>query len=170
MNKKVFGVIGVIVLVVLLIVSCSIKPNEKNTSDSGSGSIIENATIEASEIETDEMKEFIDININEYLNMYNGVENSLVLVGRPTCHYCQIAEPILHNIAYKYDINIYYLNTDNFTDEDADNFIKSNEYFNDGFGTPMLLVVSNGKINDIVDGVTDTKHYLEFLKKNEYIQ
>ena len=170
MNKKIFGIIGVIVLVVLLIVSCSIKPKESNNSNNNSGSIIENATIEASEIETDEMKEFIDININEYLNMYNGGENSLVLVGRPTCHYCQIAEPILHNIAYKYDINIYYLNTDNFTDEDAENFIKSNEYFNDGFGTPMLLVVSNGKINDIVDGVTDTKHYLEFLKKNEYIQ
>ena len=34
----------------------------------------------------------------------------------------------------------------------------------------MLLVVNNGNINDIVDGLTDTTHYIEFLKKNEIIK
>ena len=166
MNKKVFGIIGGILLVILLIICCSIKPEESSYT----GNIVENAIAESSEIKEDEKKEFIDINIEEYINKYNSEEKSLILVARPTCYYCQIAEPILHNIAYKYDLNINYLNTDNFQDDDADRFRETDESFSEGFGTPMLLVVSNGNINDMVDGVTDTKHYLEFFKKHEYIK
>lgn len=169
MNKKIFGIIGIIVVVVLLIIACLINPNSKTEYSDNPESIIENATNESSEVNENEKKEFIEINIDEYLNKYNGEERTLILVGRPTCHYCQIAEPILHNIAYKYDLNINYLNTDNFEEDGAKRFIESNERFSNGFGTPMLLVVSNGEINDIVDGVTDTRHYIEFLKENNFI-
>ena len=167
MNKKLLGITGVIVLVVLLIVSCSINTGDKSSNTMES--ILTNATMESSNIKENEMKEFTSIDVNTYLNIYNGEQKILVLVARPTCHYCQIAEPILHNIAYKYNININYLNTDNFQGEDSQKFIGSNEFFSNGFGTPMLLVVSDGKINNMVDGVTDTKHYVEFLKENKFI-
>ena len=167
MNKKLLGITGVIVLVVLLIVSCSINTGDKSSNTMES--ILTNATIESRNIKENEMKEFTSIDVNTYLNIYNGEQKTLVLVARPTCHYCQIAEPILHNIAYKYNININYLNTDNFQGEDSQKFIGSNEIFSNGFGTPMLLVVSDGKINNMVDGVTDTKHYVEFLKENKFI-
>ena len=167
MNKKLLGITGVIVLVVLLIVSCSINTGDKSSNTMES--ILTNATIESRNIKENEMKEFTSIDVNTYLNIYNGEQKTLVLVARPTCHYCQIAEPILHNIAYKYNININYLNTDNFQGEDSKKFIGSNEIFSNGFGTPMLLVVSDGKINNMVDGVTDTKHYVEFLKENKFI-
>ena len=167
MNKKLLGITGVIVLVVLLIVSCSINTGDKSSNTMES--ILTNATMESSNIKENEMKEFTSIDVNTYLNIYNGEQKTLVLVARPTCHYCQIAEPILHNIAYKYNININYLNTDNFQGEDSQKFIGSNEIFSNGFGTPMLLVVSDGKINNMVDGVTDTKHYVEFLKENKFI-
>ena len=166
MNKKVFGIIGVILIIVLLIASCSLSPKEESdTTDT-----LTIATKEAASIKEEEKKEFTNINIDEYINAYNGEEKTLVLVARPTCHYCQIAEPILHNIAYKYSININYLDTDDFQEDDFQKFIESNEYFSEGFGTPMLLVVSNGTINDIVDGVTDTKHYIEFLKEYKFIK
>lgn len=168
MNKKLLGIIGIILLVILLIVSCSINTNDK-ASINDTGAVLENATIEAAEVKENEKKEFTEVSVDEYLNIYNGEQRTLVLVARPTCHYCQIAEPILHNIAYKYDININYLNTDNFQGEDKQKFIGSNELFSNGFGTPMLLIISNGKINDMIDGVTDTKHYVEFLKENKFI-
>jgi thiol-disulfide isomerase/thioredoxin len=169
MNKKTFGIIGVVVLIILLIICCSIKPNTKETTDS-TEDIIEKVTRESQEVKEKEKKEFTEINVEEYLNKYNDEEKSLVLVARPTCHYCQIAEPIIHNIAYKYDLTINYLNTDNFKDDDSQRFIQSDEFFSNGFGTPMLLIVSNGKIDDMVDGVTDTKHYEEFLKNNSFIE
>lgn len=168
MNKKVFGIVGIILLVVLLIVCASINPNSKYSNNSTS--IIENAIEESSNIKEEEKKDFIEINVDEYLNKYNGEEKSIVLVARPTCNYCQIAEPIIHNIAYKYDLTINYLNTDNFQNDDSQRFIQSDEFFSNGFGTPMLLLVSNGKIDDMVDGVTDTKHYEEFLKNNSFIK
>lgn len=172
MNKKVFGIVGIIVLVVLLIIGCAINPTEKdkNTSSDDPNTIIANATNEASSIKESEMKEFTEINIDEYLNKYNGEEKSIVFIGRPTCHYCQIADPILHNIAYNYDININYLNTDNFQDGDSQKLVESDEFFSEGFGTPLLLVVSNGQINSKVDGLTDMNHYIEFLKENEFIK
>ena len=169
MKKKIFGIVGIILLIVLIIICCSIKPDKDNESYAGE-EIITNATAEALKVKEDEMKEFTSINVDEYLNIYNGEEKTLVLVARPTCQYCQIAEPILHNIAYKYNLNINYLNTDEFQEEDSSKFIGSNSFFSSGFGTPMLLIVSNGKINDIFDGVTDTKHYIEFLKTNSFIK
>lgn len=169
MNKKTLGTIGIIVVVILLIIACFINPNSETKYSNDSSSIIENATRESSEVNENETKEFTEISVDEYINKYNGEERTLILVGRPTCHYCQIAEPILHNIAYKYDLNINYLNTDNFQDEDAKRFLESNEKFSNGFGTPMLLVISNGTINDMIDGLTDTRHYIEFLKENNFI-
>lgn len=167
MNKKLFGIIGAIVLLVLLIVCCSINPGDKSSNDSES--TLTNAINEASKIKEKEQKEFTEINIDEYLNIYNGEERKIVLIARPTCQYCQIADPILKNLAYKYNISINYLNIDNFQEDDAQKFIESNEFFGSNISTPMLLIVSNGKINDMIDGVTDTRHYTEFLKENNFI-
>jgi len=169
MNKKTFGIIGVILIVLLLIISCFISTDKKSSSDDIQ-TIISNAEKESENVKDNEKKEFIDISIDDYLNKYNSEENSLVLIGRPTCHYCQIAEPILHNISYKYNIDINYLNTDNFQDGDSEKLIKSDSFFTNGFGTPLLLVISNGSIKDKQDGLTDTNHYIEFLKENEFIK
>lgn len=169
MNKKTFGIIGIVLVVILLIVSCSIKPDKEEKSKDDIQTIINNAQKESENVKEEEKKEFTEINIDEYLNKYNGEEKSIVLIGRPTCHYCQIAEPILHNIAYKYDLNIYYLNTDNFQDGDSQKLVNSDSFFSEGFGTPLLLVLSNGSINSKVDGLTDTNHYVEFFKSNGFI-
>ena len=69
-----------------------------------------------------------------------------------------------------YDVQIYYLNTDDFSDEDNSKFIKYNNDWSDGYGTPMLLLVGDNKIIDIVDGATDTEHYIEFLKGHDLIK
>lgn len=170
MNKKIFGIIGGIIIVVLLLVCGSINPSkETNTSSEDIQTILSNATQESENVKDNEKKEFISINIDEYLNKYNSSDKSIVLIGRPTCHYCQIAEPILHNIAYKYNVDINYLNTDEFQDGDSQKLVESDSFFSEGFGTPLLLILSNGSINDKVDGVTDTNHYVEFLKTNGFI-
>lgn len=170
MNKKWLGITGVVVLVIgLIIISSFITPNKGESSTENIKEIIYNAQEESEKVKEEEQKEFIEINIDEYLNKYNGEEKTLVLIGRPTCHYCQIAEPILHNIAYNYDITINYLNTDNFQNDDGRKLVESDQFFSEGFGTPLLLVVSNGNINDKINGLTDTKHYKEFLKENGYI-
>jgi hypothetical protein len=34
----------------------------------------------------------------------------------------------------------------------------------------MLLLVQNNKIVDSIDGLTDTAHYLEFMKKYKFVK
>lgn len=173
MNKKTLGIIGVILVIILLIICSTITPKEKDTNELSDDMnvIITNAQQESEEFSnSSEQKDFTEINATTYLEYYNGEEEKIILIARPTCHYCQIAEPILHRIAYEYDLEINYLNTDEFKDEDASIVMNSDELFAEGFGTPLLLSLSNGKINDTVDGLTDYAHYVEFFKKNKYIK
>ena len=95
---------------------------------------MENAEKESESVKSNEIKELNNINVSDYLEFYAGEESKLVLVARPTCHYCQIAEPILQNIAYKYDLEINYLNTD-----------ENNVFFNQiSFnGLPFLNIISH---------------------------
>ena len=131
--------------------------------------IVTNAQKESEAVKDDEKKEFTQINVDKYLEYYAGEENKIILVARPTCHYCQIAEPILQNISFKYNIEINYLNTDEFSDDDQTKFINSDDTFKDGFGTPFLLIVSNNKIVSSVNGLTDEDHYISFFKTNGFI-
>ena len=170
-NKKKLIVIGTVVLIViLLIISFNIKDNDKDTKLSNDvDTIIENAQKESNNVKESEKKSFLSIDVTKYLEFYSGSEKQLVLVARPTCSYCQIAEPIIQSIAYEYNIGINYLNTDEFSEDDQNNFIHSDEFFEEGFGTPLLLVVSNNQINDKVDGLTDREHYIDFIKNNGFI-
>ena len=173
-KKKTFIIVGVVLVIILLIAAMSIGEKKGSSTDvttsNDASTIVANAQKESDAVKDDEKKEFTQIDVDKYLEYYKGEENTLILIARPTCHYCQIAEPIIQNIAYKYDININYLNTDEFKDDDQEKLVNSDDTFANGFGTPLLLVVSNNKIVDSVDGLTDNAHYTEFFKKCGYIK
>lgn len=167
-----YGLIGIgVVLVILIIVSCVIKVDKKEKELSNDANVVlENAQAESAAVVDDEKSEFNQIDINQYLEMYNGSEKQLILIARPTCGYCQIAEPIIQNLMYEHNIEINYLNTDNFSEEDDATLVKSDELFSSGYGTPTLIVVGNGGIISNVDGLTDTAHYEKFFKENGFIE
>ena len=168
MDKKKLGVIGIAVLVVvLLVVSSFISPKgDNNNLPSDAESIYDRAVQESETVKDDERKPYTEINVDTYLVKYSSPEKSLILLGRETCPYCQVAEPILQKLAKDYSLEIFYLNTDNFSENDITNFINSDEAFNESFGTPFLFLVENGRIVDKVDGVVDTAHYYDFLVAN----
>lgn len=172
-NNKILVILG-IVLAVILIIICSMVGTDSNNTKTDKvmedgQTIVTNAQKESEAVKDEEKKEFTQINVDKYLEYYAGEENKIILVARPTCHYCQIAEPILQNISFKYNIEINYLNTDEFSDDDQTKFINSDDTFKDGFGTPFLLIVSNNKIVSSVNGLTDEAHYISFFKNNGFI-
>lgn len=170
-NKEVYIVIVVIVVALILVLALGKEDNKSNVkSQEDPQSILERAQSESSSVKENEKKELAQINVTEYLDYYSGEEPKLILIARPTCHYCQIAEPIIENIAYMYDLEIYYLNTDNFTEDDEQKLESSDELFQNGFGTPLLLNVGNNSIIGTVDGLTDSQHYIDFFKENGYIK
>lgn len=171
MDKKKLGIIGVVVLLVaLLVVSSFISPKgDSITVSTDADSIYDRAVQESEKVQDSERKPYTEINVDTYLEKYNGSENTLILLGRETCQYCQVAEPILQKISKDYNLEILYLNTDAFSDDDITKFLNSDETFKDSFGTPFLFIVGNGQIVDKVDGVVDTAHYLDFLQANGLI-
>ena len=172
-NNKILVILG-IVLAVILIIICSMVGTDSNNTKTDKvmedgQTIVTNAQKESEAVKDEEKKEFTQINVDKYLEYYAGEENKIILVARPTCHYCQMAEPILQNISFKYNIEINYLNTDEFSDDDQTKFVNSDDTFKDGFGTPFLLIVSNNKIVSSVNGLTDEDHYISFFKTNGFI-
>ena len=165
-------VAGAIAVLVLLILVFTIGGNDNSTnglSDDPSV-ILANAEVESAAVKEEEMADFTEIDVNTYLSYYAGSEAKIILLARPTCHYCTIAEPILHKIAKDYNLEINYLNPDNFTEEDQTAFIYSDAEFNAGYGTPFLFIVRDNQMIDKVDGLTDTAHYIYFFQVNDYIR
>ena len=174
MEKKKGIVLGILVIVVVLFAFFTTNVEEKKEKANKSAytpeEIMKKAQRESYNIPSNERVKLKSINIDEYLKIYHDDEKSLVFVGSSSCPYCSIARPIIENFAYKYRLTIYYLNTAKFEDDDESKFIKSDDYFEEGFGVPMLLYVGNKKIIDIADGLFDTEHYLEFFKENDLVR
>ena len=120
--------------------------------------------------------DFINITLDEYLEKLQGEEKSIIYVARPTCSWCQKETPILKKIIGKYDLNVYYLNTENFYDssigdytEDGYKFMASSEKYKDGFGTPNTIIVQGGKIVDGAFGYVEANELTNLLKSNGFI-
>lgn len=169
-KQQKYLVIGAaIVLVVLLLICCFVGEKNNTETSEDAEKIVATAQKESDAISEDEKKELTQIDMDTYLEYYNGSEEKLVLFARPTCSYCKIAEPIIQNIAYKYNFEIYYVNTDELADDEQEKLINSNTYFSEGYGTPLLLIVKDGEIVDKIDGLTDTEHYLDFFEYYGYV-
>lgn len=183
-NKKVIIGIVITVGVILLCALCYFASNAAtnksgdsynessatNTNSDNVGDMTAKAQEESAAVSEDEKKEFENIDVDTYLDLYKGEDKSIVLFSRPTCGYCQIAEPILQHISYQYDLTINHVNTDEMDSDDSTKLLESDDFFSEGLGTPLLVVVSDGKIVDLVNGLVDTTAYVNFFTDNGFIE
>lgn len=152
----------VVLFLVILLLAITAESRARNKA-------IRESSKEASE--TNKKKDFKNIDVDKYLELYKGDKVSIVLIGRSGCEFCTIAEPILQGIAYDKNLDIYYLSTDGFSDEDKTNLLNSDKYFQkkNGMPTPLLLLIKKSKIVDKVEGLTSKDEYIEFFDKNKII-
>ncbi len=177
-KSKLLKGIGITVGIILLLVICffASTTNTEKYSEADSSSnlsdeeLYEVAVKNASEVSDEERVSPHEISVDEYVDLYKSDKKSLVLFSRPTCQYCQIATPILENIIYKYKVEINYINTDELSDDDNASLVSSDEYFSEGYGTPLLLVVGNGEIIDKIEGLTTKDNYISFFKEYEFME
>ena len=119
--------------------------NQKDTTTNGD---------DDTEISEDKQAELNSIDIDKYLSLKKGSDKSIIYISRPTCHYCQQEDPIIKNIVYETKVTVNYLNTDELDDDGNTKLIKSDDYFSEGYGTPLILVVQKNKIVDKIEGLT----------------
>ena len=101
------------------------------------------------------------INYSEYKDLIRNEGTNIIVVGKTGCGYCTALKPALNSVAEDYELTINYLNLAELTEEENQNFfdsltkIKYNdpEYLEDGsFGTPLTLIVKNGKVKHYISG------------------
>ena len=167
----------IVVLVLIIVFGASYFMSELQECDNGgstttTSSANNSSSNDSSDISEDEQGDLNEIGIDEYLDLKEGSEASIIYVARPTCHYCQEMEPIVKNIVYEYGIEVNYLNTDELDDEGQADFIESNDYFDEegGYGTPMLIVVKDDEFVDVLEGLTDKDTAVNFFKDNGLIE
>lgn len=137
-NKKLYIVLGAIALIVVLI-----------------GGLIFNSYKKQQGI------------YDEFLDAYNGTENTLVYIGRPTCGYCSLLSPNLEEMADRYKFDYIYLNTDEINSSIMQKVLK--DLGLTSVGTPYLAIVSNGKVVARQNGYTDYDVTFKFLQENHII-
>ena len=170
--------VTIVVLILIIVFGASYFTSElqeyKNggsttSSDTDSSTTTTSDTSSSSDIPEDEQGDLTDIDIDDYLDLKEGDKTSIIYIARPTCHYCQQMEPIVRNIVYEYDVEVNYLNTDELDDDGQAKLIKSDDYFSEGYGTPLLLVVKDDEIVDIQEGLSDKDTTVNFFKDNGFI-
>ncbi len=177
-KKEQLKTVAIIILVLIIVFGGSYLASEiksdKNTSSSKTTTSDNNNTStdsdNSSSISEDKQAELNSIDIDEYLSLKKGSDKSIIYISRPTCHYCQQEDPIMKNIVYETKITVNYLNTDELDDDGNTKLIKSDDYFSEGYGTPLILVVQKNKIVDKIEGLTSKEDIMSFFKKYDFIK
>ncbi len=117
------------------------------------------------------------VDIDEYVEITKQKEPQVVVIGRTLCSYCISAKKILKEIIEEDNIQVNYYNYYNIyagiaSEEETKKFNSSLNYFkeNDEWGTPLILVVKNGKVENVFNGLGSKDDYVKFFKENGIIK
>lgn len=113
---------------------------------------------------------FNKITMGEYKKMYSARNEYLViLIGFPTCSHTAAVLPTLEQISSEYSFSIYYLDTDEMSEDDLDAFTKINKKHANGFSTPTIEIIGHDSIKDRLEGEATRDEYISFFNKNKII-
>ena len=112
------------------------------------------------------------INLNEFNNLLNNNEKNIIVIGKDDCKYCDSVITTLNDIAINYDIKINYINVGKLDSEislEVEERIMELGY-NDGFTTPMVLIVENNKLLNYVIGFASEQYFVDIFTENGIIK
>ena len=157
-EKKVnVGTIIIIILAVLALLGAGLATTLKSTNE------------EKKEKVTLDTAGFNKVSVDEFINLVNSETQSIVLVARPTCYYCELFTPILKQAKDELNITINYVDTDSFAGDDATKFDNSLDYLkNEDWGTPLVLIVGNGTTSAQNSGYVELEEIKSFFKNNGF--
>lgn len=149
--------------------SSGAKTTTTDNSDEES-STTSNPLLEDGEVITDEEKaDLVEINWDQYMDMYKGTEKTVVFLGSDTCGWCTYQKPILQKVMKKYGIVVPYYDVSTMTDDQYNELVEQNSALK-GFGTPTFITVSNSKITTVESGARGTTELIELLTQEGIIK
>lgn len=118
------------------------------------------------------------IDYQDYEDLITQKETQIIVIGQTTCSHCIAIKPTLNSIAKDYDLTINYLNITKISEDEYTSFsesLKTIEYndpdfIEDGsFGTPLTLIVKDGKVIDYISGQRTKSQLVREFKKSGLI-
>lgn len=118
------------------------------------------------------------INYDEYSELISKDGTNVIVVGQTTCSHCIAFKPAINSVAKDYNITMNYLNLTKLSQEESNSFfdsLKTIEYNDEeflekgSFGTPLTLVVENGKVKGYISGERTISQLVRELKKLDVI-
>ena len=147
----ILGIISTVLVIGLLVLVMVLKPADEKK---------EKITLETAG--------FTEIDIKGFVDLLNKDEKSVVLVARPGCTYCVMFTPVLYEVKEELGLEVYYVNTDNFTEEDFAEFSSTNKYLQETeWGTPLTMIVKSNTVIDAINGYVELEEAKDFFIKNE---
>lgn len=97
-------------------------------------------------------------------------KNEVIFLGRPSCGFCNLFQPVLDDISEKYGITYRYINTDWLTKKELEKVLEKLEIRKRTFSTPRLIITEGSEIIDHQIGYMDDISLFHFFKKNGLIK
>lgn len=140
------------------------------TDESGLFEFLQEAKI----ISGDEVNPYVASDDNEvvkaFINVLNSSSKRLVYIGRPTCTFCQKLSPILEEVSKEYNIDYYYINTDEIQSDELGAILLKLGVKSSTFGTPYLAIVQDGNKIDEQPGYVEKDELIAFFKENGLVE
>lgn len=161
--NKTLKAMGIVTIVVLICALAFVVPNIKDAGKS------KNKTTTIAASSSLQEAGFNEVSLQEYLQLVEGSEKSIVLIARPTCGYCEKFAPVLKQAKEDMNLTVYYIDTDKLTSDNWDEFTNSVTYLKEEeWGTPTVLIVQNGDSVAENSGYVELDEIKEFFTKNGF--
>lgn len=113
------------------------------------------------------VKSFLKINVDDYINLLNSKQKSLIYICNPTNSGCKKFTPLFETVSTSQKLKVNYLDTDTInTSEDWDKLQNSSKIYDGTWFMPAILIVKDGKVVDYKMEVLNEKNLIKFLKDN----
>lgn len=153
--KKILIVIGLILIVVVSVLVA------KSSYDSQ----IEKEKKEQKEIE-DSISNLTVIDLDKLEELFKSEDTKIVFIGSLTCPHCTAIKPKINNLVKELDIDVYYLELSDLTEEDEERLYSMNDFLAQGTAIPLVMAIKNDEVIDSFVGNIETEEIESFLNKN----
>ena len=104
---------------------------------------------------------FNKITVSEIFEKIENKEDMILLISKTNCSYCISYKPKLEEVANKYKIDVYYIETDLLSQDDYDKFHSQFKYD----GTPVTVFLKNGEEKTVVNRINGNSSIEKIEKK-----
>ena len=119
-------------------------------------------------------KSLTALNYDEYEKLINSAGAHVIVISQTTCSHCIAVKPALNSIAEEYELPINYIDVNVLGEEEYNKFHESLSKLDyddpafvekGSFGTPLTLIVKNGKISSYISGERSKSQFIREFKK-----